>query len=266
MHEFCKLFGKHGTPEYGCGGVTFPDFLALKSSDSGDEASAYYQSCVNVTLERQVGNRYFVSAANASRILFLREAAIDFLRFSGRYNGNRLERDVYRKLQDPDEVSQLKADGLMFQHVYADIVMLAKSNELNKSTLDMNQHYLELKLFLQEVEHFPEVVMDKNLKVFRSEERLYGDKNVVNHRLHLKSQAVQNRLFSPDEWDNSLLHPLLTVGAAAMRETLCSYARNQLPGGIYWDPEPQITDGKQHRTLSQLGAWNIGASYNIALL
>jgi len=30
IHEFCKLFGKHGAPEYGCGGLTFPDFLAIK--------------------------------------------------------------------------------------------------------------------------------------------------------------------------------------------------------------------------------------------
>ena len=30
VHEFCKLFGKHGVPEYGCGTLAFPDFLSLK--------------------------------------------------------------------------------------------------------------------------------------------------------------------------------------------------------------------------------------------
>ena len=96
VHEFCKLFGKRGTPEYACGVVMFPDFLALKSSDSSlsDEAKAYYSSCSKVTLERQVGNRYFVTAANATKILFLREAAIEFLLFTGRDNGNKLQRDV----------------------------------------------------------------------------------------------------------------------------------------------------------------------------
>ena len=48
--------------------------------------------------------------------------------------------------------------------------MLVKSNELDKSTFDMNQHYIELKLFLEEVEHNPQTVMDKEFKVFPSEE------------------------------------------------------------------------------------------------
>ena len=26
IHEFCKVFGKNGVPEYGCGNLTFPDF------------------------------------------------------------------------------------------------------------------------------------------------------------------------------------------------------------------------------------------------
>lgn len=30
IHEFCKLFGRYGTPEYGCGCLAFPDFLAIK--------------------------------------------------------------------------------------------------------------------------------------------------------------------------------------------------------------------------------------------
>ena len=27
VHECCKLIGKHGTPEYGCGVLDFPDFF-----------------------------------------------------------------------------------------------------------------------------------------------------------------------------------------------------------------------------------------------
>ena len=43
FHEFCKVFGKHGTPEYGCGVLGFPDFLALMSTDSSlsQESRAY---------------------------------------------------------------------------------------------------------------------------------------------------------------------------------------------------------------------------------
>ena len=35
----------------------------------------------------------------------------------------------------------------MSYFVYADIVMLAKSNKLNKSVYDVKQHYLELQHF-----------------------------------------------------------------------------------------------------------------------
>ena len=34
MHEFCKVFGKHGAPEYGCVVLAFQDFLAIMSADS----------------------------------------------------------------------------------------------------------------------------------------------------------------------------------------------------------------------------------------
>ena len=70
IHEFCKLFGKTGGPEYACGVLFFPDFLKLQMSTTKDE-QAYYQACSKVNLHRQVGSRYFVSAANAGKIVFL---------------------------------------------------------------------------------------------------------------------------------------------------------------------------------------------------
>ena len=128
----------------------------------------------------------------------------------------------------------------MYYHVYADLVMLSKANDLGKSSLDMNQHYLELKLYLQEVEHHPEIVMDKDCKVFRSEENLYGDNKSINHRKRWKVQAVHAKLFSLSECYSATLYPLLMSGAVKMRSKLCTYAQNQLPGGKYWDPEPDI--------------------------
>ena len=62
-------------------------------------------------------------------------------------------------------MTQLKTDSLMFYHIYADLVMLSKSNDLEKSAFDMNQHYLELKLFLEEIEHNPLLVMDECYRV-----------------------------------------------------------------------------------------------------
>ena len=239
VHEFCKLLGKCGVPEYGCGTLDFPDYLNLALEQGcSPEKTNYYNLCKKMSLDRQVGSRYFVTASNAGKILFLREAALDFLRYTGKNEGNKLERDVFKKLQDPKEISQLKADALMFHFVYSNLVMLAKSNELNKSTFDMNQHYLELKLFLEEVEH--NTAMDKEFKVFPSEERLYGIEKKINHRLHPMYKPVEQRLFEQDEWDASLLYPLLTAGIAQMKEKLGTYAQNQLSGGKYWAPEPAI--------------------------
>ena len=120
-------------PEYGCGTLDFPDFLDLKLEQGClPEKGSYCQVCKKILLDRQVGSRYFVTASNAGKFLFLREAALDFLLFTGKSEGNKLERDVYRKLQDSKELSQLKADAL-FHFVYSNLVMLAKSRELNKS-------------------------------------------------------------------------------------------------------------------------------------
>ena len=63
-------------------------------------------------LHRQVGSRYFVTAANTCKIKFLRDAAVEFLKFTGRDAENKLEQNVFLKLQDPIELAHLKADVL----------------------------------------------------------------------------------------------------------------------------------------------------------
>lgn len=111
VHEFCKLLsvtgGKHGVPEYCHGAIAFPDFLALMASRSS--LSSYYQQCAKVKLERQVGSRYFVTAVNAGKVLFLKDAAISFLRYTGKEKGNKLEQSVFQKLQDPLELAQVES-------------------------------------------------------------------------------------------------------------------------------------------------------------
>ena len=100
----------------------------------------------------------------------------------------------------------------------------------------MNQHYLELKTYLQEVERHPEVVMDKSYTVFRSERNFYGADKKTNHCQHSKSRAVYVKLFAQNKSDSVSLYPLLIAGAVAMRDKLCTYAQDQLPGRKYWDP------------------------------
>ena len=215
VHEFCKLFGKHGTPEYGSGASDFPDFLAIMidSNALSDESRQYYQACSNVNLHRQVGSRYFVSASNAARIVFLAEAAVQFLQYTGKENGNKLEVELYVKLNDVNEMAKMRADTLMYYHVYADLVMLSKAKELDKSVLDMNNHYLELLCFLKEVQTSPELVLDRNYKVFQSEKKLYGPSHTVNHRCHRNVEPIYNKLFEQTEDDLSILFPMIITGA-----------------------------------------------------
>jgi len=80
----------------------------------------HYTSCINVVLDCQIGNYHFVTSSNAAKAVFLKDTAVEFLKFTGRDKGNKLERDVYLKLHDCNELAALKGDGLMFYHVYAD--------------------------------------------------------------------------------------------------------------------------------------------------
>lgn len=249
VHEFCKLFGAHGTPEYACGAQSFPDFLELMSqSGNATHNGEYFRSCANVTLHRQVGSRYFVSASNASKIIHLKDAAISFLTFTGKDEvGNRLEKEVYSKLHDPLELAALRADALIYYHAYADLVMLSKSNDLGKSALDMNIHYVELQVFLSEVKDNVEVIFNKSREVFVSEKRLYGSSKNTNHQLKKDMHIVVNSLFNVPEIEMSSLKSFLRSGASTMLDKLSSYAENQLPGGIYWEPDESIK-----KALSQL--------------
>ena len=112
---------------------------------------------------------------------------------------------------------------------------MAKSNELKKSVLDMNVHYLELKTFLEVLQKNPEVITRSTTKVFESEKRLYEQCSSLNHRTHKNNAVVKQSLLTL-ETDEELLYQLVTDGAEAMKEKLCNYASNQLPGGIYWNP------------------------------
>ena len=59
----------------------------------------------------------------------------------------------------------------------------------------MNKHYLELQIYLQELKEHPEIIMDQNYQVFKSEERLYvtgywkTDHNVTLGQLHFIGPA-----------------------------------------------------------------------------
>lgn len=144
-----KPFGQHGVPEYCSRVLQLRDYIQLQLEQESDpEKISYYQECISITFERQVGSsRYIIHAANAGKILFMIPVAVGFLEYTSKHSGNKLEKSVYTKLKDPQELAWLKADAIMFHHMYADLVMLAKSNDPQKSAFDMGRHYLELKCF-----------------------------------------------------------------------------------------------------------------------
>lgn len=123
-------------------------------STSTHLTEASYHICKQIKMDRQVGSRYFVTAANSGKVLLLPQSTIDFLSFTGKEIGNQLEQTVYQNFHKGAELAHLRADALMFHHVYSNLVMLAKSTKLDKNVLEMNKHYLELQVFLLEVEKY----------------------------------------------------------------------------------------------------------------
>lgn len=79
--------------------------------------------------------------------------------------------------------------------------------------------------------------MNPNVKVFPSKERLYSKDRKLNHCLHPLYDSIEEVVFSRSENDEDLFLLLASV-ASKMNAKLSSYAENQLPGGRYWDLEP----------------------------
>ena len=113
VREIAKLFGHLGTPE-NADGASFRLFLAQRATECVG-AEEYYVNTQKVFLERQVGNRYYVTSCNAGRIYFLREAMAAFLTEQKIIKSlNHLESTCLKKLQDPLLLSNLQLEGLLF--------------------------------------------------------------------------------------------------------------------------------------------------------
>ncbi len=59
-------------------------------------------------------------------------------------------------------------------------------------------------------------------------------------RISIISSAVYRNLFKMCQKNSSSLYPLLICGAEKMKDKLLTCAHSQLPGGIYWDPDPHV--------------------------
>ena len=69
------------------------------------------------------------------------EAAIEYVQYAGKDEGNNLEITGFKKRHDVGLLEMLKADALTYYFLYSKLVMLAKSVDINKSGFDMNKQY-----------------------------------------------------------------------------------------------------------------------------
>ena len=252
VHSTCKLLGHLGTnPEYGRGVQGFPEYIkslidesrAIGNSESEEVLSL--KSALGVRMERQVGSRYFVTARNAGRVFYLRPLAIRYLEETSQTKElNGLEKDVLRYMKSDTESALLKVDGLFFDKIYADLMILMKSKKLGKKLLDVNPHYHELLQYLELISERPRLILDPDHKVFVSEPKIYtcDDKCTLNHRLHKNYQPVRTRIYETDSFDDSLVLPMVATAAVEMANKVRKYKADQLPGGKLWEPSTEIKE------------------------
>lgn len=243
VREFSKLLGHLGTPEYAQGVRHFKEFIEnllekAKQLNDNEENIDTLNNQLKTKLARQVGSRYFVTSRNAGRIFFLSDTARTFLGVlkDTKPDLNKLEKSVISRLEDTRQIGSLKLDGLLYDKVYADLMMLLKSNKLNNSVLDMNIYYLELRKYLELLCEKPRLILDSDYQVF-SEKRLYDPSSKTNHRVNPAYIPVRKRLYDTDDYDTSILLPLTKHVTAAMLKKLNAYKQDQLPGGVLWNPD-----------------------------
>ena len=80
----------------------------------GDSLDRFSTVLPTVNLHRQVGNDIL---SRRVMIYLLADAALAFLKYTGKDRGNKLDMEVYAKLTNVQEMAQLRADALLHYHV-----------------------------------------------------------------------------------------------------------------------------------------------------
>ena len=125
-----------------------------------------------------------------------------------------------RQVGSPHVLALLKVDGSIYDQIYADLMILMKSNKLSKKYLDMNIHYLELVRHLELLGTRPRLLLDPSIQVFQSEPQLYRENKKMNHRIRHNSLQIRSRLHSHDEFDESCTFPLIKKASERMLDKI----------------------------------------------
>ena len=86
----------------------------------------------------------------------------------------------------------------------------------------------------------PESILDSEVLIFKSERSLYSDASKLNHRLTKAYVPVREKLYESHDSDEPILFPLVLAVSTAMHSKLQSYKKDHLPGGRYYDPDPDV--------------------------
>ena len=138
-------------------------------------------------------------------------------------------------LQDSVILAKAKLEELMYNNIYADLMVLVKSSILNKSATDMNRHYVELLEFLKLLMAKSSVLIDCETVVFVSEPCLYSNSDKLNHRVKKYYGPVRKEWYKPCLTYESMLLPMVAAAGEAMSYKLQSYMEDYLPGGRYYE-------------------------------
>jgi len=111
----------------------------------------------------------------------------------------------------------------MYYHIYADLVMLSKSTDLEKTAYDMNIHYLELRIYLEEIEKNPSLVLDRYVENFLSSNHSSDELMTYGRDEHI--QEVRNMQSSVQKCTEAV--EMLHKETAELKEQLES-SRKQL--------------------------------------
>jgi hypothetical protein len=108
----------------------------------------------------------------------------------------------------------VRIEGLLYDKIYGDLMMLVKSTILKKSAFEMNVHYTELLNFLENLSHHPTLLLDADAKVFHSEVQLYEKDSQVNHRNSKHYSVIREELYTPQDNESLVLVMVQQVGKA----------------------------------------------------
>lgn len=151
--------------------------------------------------------------------LFLKDSAISFLQFTFRhFKCNKLDKNLFMKLNNPSEIVRLKMDALMF--ITFTLTLLSWQSQEIWRSLNLTWTYiiLNFKVFwscYKSVQNQSWIVTIVSLSLRCDCLEMIKR---FNHRARFKSMLIQRYLFK-EAWNETVLYPLLLLELNQWKES-----------------------------------------------